>query len=102
MILLNESGSPAAREPRGTSGIENRGQRTYQQRGQSQSQSQSPPVNVGDAERQVSIAAGSILALLGMSRRSVPGILIAGVGGAMIYRGATGHCGMYERLGYDT
>jgi len=58
--------------------------------------------NVGDSERMVSLAAGSILALLGISRRSIPGLIIAGVGGAMIHRGATGHCYMYESMGVDT
>lgn len=99
MILLNESGSRSAGESRGAGTFQSRGQGTSQlQEGQSQARQ----VNVGSAERQVSIAAGSILALLGLSRRSVPGILIAGIGGAMIYRGATGHCGLYERLGLDT
>ena len=59
-------------------------------------------VNVGENERAVSLAAGSIVALLGISRRSVPGLLIAGVGGALIYRGATGHCPIYEALELDT
>src|SRR3954470_1695269 len=58
--------------------------------------------NVGDSERMVSLAAGSILALLGISRRSIPGLIIAGVGGAMIHRGATGHCYMYQSMGVDT
>lgn len=59
-------------------------------------------VNVGNTERNVSLAAGSLLTILGLSRRSVPGLLIAGVGGAMLYRGATGKCPMYSSLGVDT
>jgi uncharacterized membrane protein len=58
--------------------------------------------NVSQAERTVSLAAGSILALLGLSRKSLPGLLVAGVGGSLVYRGVTGHCGMYESLGIDT
>src|SRR5947209_8235840 len=59
-------------------------------------------VNVGQSERAVSVAAGSILALLGVSRRSIPGLLIAGVGAAMVQRGVSGHCSLYSKLGLDT
>jgi uncharacterized membrane protein len=69
---------------------------------QTQPQEQTRPVNVGEGERAVSVAAGSVLALLGLSRRSLPGLLIAGAGGAMLYRGATGHCPVYQALGLDT
>jgi uncharacterized membrane protein len=58
--------------------------------------------NVSQAERTVSLAAGSILAVLGLSRKSLPGLLIAGVGGSLVYRGVTGHCSTYESLGIDT
>lgn len=58
--------------------------------------------NVGRGERIVSTAAGSILALLGLGRRDLTGALIAGVGGALVYRGATGHCPVYERAGVNT
>lgn len=33
---------------------------------------------------------GGLLALVGLSRRSIPGLALATVGGAMIYRGVTG------------
>src|SRR4051812_29675484 len=59
-------------------------------------------VNVGEAERAVSVASGAILALLGLSRRSIPGLLIGGVGAAMLHRGITGHCNMYNSLGINT
>jgi uncharacterized membrane protein len=65
-------------------------------------QGQQPQVNVGSSERAVSVAAGSILALLGLSRRSLPGLLVGGIGGALAYRGATGHCPMYQALEIDT
>jgi len=73
-----------------------------QQFGQHQQQGQQQQQNVSQAERSVSIASGSILALLGLSRKSVPGLVIAGVGGALAYRGVTGHCPMYQSLGIDT
>ncbi len=58
--------------------------------------------NVGDAERIASIAAGAVAVLAGLSRRSVPGLVCAAVGGALVYRGATGHCPAYSLLGVDT
>jgi uncharacterized membrane protein len=67
----------------------------------------SPPaaqeqVNVGGGERTISVAAGSILALLGLGRGGMPGLLIAAVGGGLIYRGASGHCPLYKALDMDT
>jgi len=59
-------------------------------------------VNVGDGERVASVAAGSLLALLGAGRRDLAGLLIAGVGGGLILRGATGRCPMYKSLGLNT
>lgn len=71
--------------------------------GRSNDQTGSPPVpNVGRDERNVSVAAGAILALLGLRRMSLPGCIVAGVGGAMIYRGVTGYCNLYAALGVDT
>src|SRR4051794_3807448 len=63
---------------------------------------QEKKVNVGENERAVSVAAGAILALQGLSRGSIPGLLTAAVGGMLITRGISGHCGMYENLGLDT
>lgn len=58
--------------------------------------------NVASGERIVSAAAGSILTLLGLGRRDLTGALIAGVGGALIYRGATGHCSLYQAAGINS
>jgi uncharacterized membrane protein len=58
--------------------------------------------NVGSAERLVSLAAGSILALEGVGRRDLTGLVIAAVGGAMLHRGATGYCHMYTALKINT
>jgi len=84
----------------GQSGLDRPRTGLVQQRGTRQGQE--PQVNVGSSERTVSVAAGSILALLGLSRRSLPGLLVAGIGGALAYRGATGHCPMYQALDIDT
>lgn len=59
-------------------------------------------VNVAHTERVVSAAAGAALALLGVTRRSVPGLVLAAVGGGLIYRSVTGHCHVYQALGIDT
>ena len=55
-------------------------------------------VNVSDAERMVSVASGAILGMLGIARRGVPGAIIGALGGALIFRGATGYCPMYAAM----
>jgi uncharacterized membrane protein len=67
-----------------------------------QQPAQQKRINIGENERAVSVAAGAILALQGLSRGSIPGLLTAAVGGMLISRGISGHCGMYEKLGLDT
>ena len=59
-------------------------------------------INVGDAERKVSVAAGGALALYGLSRRSWGGALLAAVGGGLVYRGVTGNCPAYQAMGTST
>ncbi len=59
-------------------------------------------VNVGDTERWMSLFGGGALALLGLSWRSLPGLGLAALGGSLLYRGATGHCPMYQTLGVST
>lgn len=88
------------RQSQSPEGTRSEGQQSQQQgRGQGQQQAY---LNVGESERIVSVAAGAILAGLGLSRASLPGLLIAGVGGALIYRGATGHCHAYQALNMNT
>src|SRR3954454_17436747 len=52
----------------------------------------SGPGQLGEDERAVSVAAGPILAVLGLYRRSSPGLLGAAAGGVLIWMGVTGHC----------
>lgn len=59
-------------------------------------------VNVGPKERDVSMAAGAIVALQGLTRGTVTGLVEAAVGGFLVYRGATGHCAVYDTLNLDT
>ena len=59
-------------------------------------------INVGPGERKLCTIAGAALALLGLKRRGLPGLAIAGLGGGLLYRGLTGHCAIYERMGIST
>lgn len=59
-------------------------------------------VNVGRVERWLSMAAGSALAAYAARRRDLPGGLAAAAGAALLYRGATGHCPINERVGRDS
>jgi uncharacterized membrane protein len=61
-----------------------------------------PTVNVGKTERKASLIGGALLTALGLKRLSLPGLLLAFAGGLIAYRGLTGSCGLYERLGIDT
>jgi uncharacterized membrane protein len=58
--------------------------------------------NVGGGERLVSGLAGSILLMQGLERRGLAGLLISGVGSALIHRGVTGRCKAYAALGTST
>ena len=59
-------------------------------------------VNVGETERWASAIGGGLLALYGLSRGSLGGLAAAAAGGALVYRGASGHCPAYAGLGVDT
>jgi uncharacterized membrane protein len=56
-------------------------------------------VNIDEGERWASLIAGSLLAVLGLSRGGRSGALAAVAGGALIYRAARGHSQVYEALG---
>lgn len=58
--------------------------------------------NVGSSERVVSAAAGGALLAYGLKHGGVGGTLMSVLGGAMLYRGATGHCHVYDAAGIDT
>jgi uncharacterized membrane protein len=57
--------------------------------------------NVGSVERLLSMAAGGALAAYGLRRREAAGGAAALAGAALLYRGATGHCDVYQALGID-
>jgi uncharacterized membrane protein len=58
-------------------------------------------VNVGRTERWLSMLAGGALAAYALKRRSSPGSAAALAGAALLYRGATGHCNVYDALGIN-
>jgi uncharacterized membrane protein len=55
-------------------------------------------VNVGNVERWASAVGGGALALYGLTRGTLGGVALALAGGALIYRGASGHCNVYEAM----
>jgi uncharacterized membrane protein len=59
-------------------------------------------MNVGDLERLVSTVGGGALALFGLQRRTLGGLLVAAAGGGLLYRGLTGRCPCYGVLGIST
>ena len=51
--------------------------------------------NVGPAERWASAIGGGALALYGLTRRSIPGAVLAALGASLVYRGVGGYCHVY-------
>lgn len=76
-----------AREQRASSGNAHRGQLQ---------------TNVGEIERQASLLGGTVLAVCGLLRGSLSGLSLAALGGALIWRGYTGHCEMYRVLRHSS
>jgi len=58
--------------------------------------------NVGEVERWISGAIGAALVVHGLKRPSLGSLALAALGGNLIYRGVTGYCGLYDRLGMST
>ena len=65
-------------------------------------QARKPNTNVGEAERWISLIGGSSLVVYGLARRNSAGFGLAALGGSLLWRGATGHCPMYQTLGVNT
>jgi uncharacterized membrane protein len=61
------------------------------------------PVNVGKTERWASVLGGAALAALALrgGRRSKGALGLALAGLPLLWRGATGHCALYQKLGID-
>lgn len=58
--------------------------------------------NVGQSERWASVLAGSALAAYGVGRRDGGGSVLALLGAALVYRGATARCPVYKALSVST
>jgi uncharacterized membrane protein len=58
--------------------------------------------NLSEVERWASIAAGTGLAIYGLSRLKSSGWLYAGIGGLLLRRGVTAHCDLYDAVGMNT
>ena len=59
-------------------------------------------VNVDETERLVSAIGGAAILLTSADLRSLRGLLATLMGASLIYRGVSGHCGMYSVLGIQT
>lgn len=58
-------------------------------------------VNVGKMERWASVLGGAALAAYALKRRGKGGMGLALAGAPLLWRGATGHCSVYEKMGID-
>jgi Protein of unknown function (DUF2892) len=56
-------------------------------------------VNLGDVERGVSLVLGGALVVRALQKMEVLPLALAAVGVGLIFRGASGHCGLYQALG---
>lgn len=59
-------------------------------------------INIGDSERWISEAGGVALAIYGLKRRGLGGLLMTFAGAGLIHRGVTGHCHLYKALSIST
>ncbi len=58
--------------------------------------------NISDVEKWLSLAAGTGLALYGLSRRRTSSWVLTALAGMLLQRGATGHCHVYGAFGVNT
>lgn len=58
-------------------------------------------INVGTVERWASVLGGAALAAFALRRRSKGAMGLALAGAPLLWRGATGHCPVYGKLGID-
>lgn len=58
--------------------------------------------NVSSNERMISALGGGLLAVLGLRRGGVGGLLLAAAGGYLVFRGASGHDPAYAAAGMNT
>jgi hypothetical protein len=69
---------------------------------QNKSQCSQQGMNVADAERMASVAAGTVLTLWGIPRLTrARGLIALALGASLLKRGVTGHCALYHSLGVN-
>jgi len=59
-------------------------------------------INIGYNERMAGAIGGPLLALYGLTRGTPTGLVLAAVGGYLLYRSLTGRCSIYRGLGVTT
>lgn len=59
-------------------------------------------MNISETERMLSTIGGAGLAVWGVSRRGLGGLVLALLGGALVQRGLTGRCQVYRALDINT
>jgi uncharacterized membrane protein len=59
-------------------------------------------INVGSTERILSAAGGALLFTYGLRQGSLSGLLLAAIGGGLIFRGASGYCPYNNAIGRNT
>ena len=58
--------------------------------------------NVSESERAVSAAVGGLFVASGLKKRGVGGLALALIGAELVRRGATGHCMLYDAIGFSS
>jgi hypothetical protein len=61
-----------------------------------------PRINVHQTERVISSLVGGFLLARALTRRSREGTLFGLLGSALVYRGVSGHCQLYQAFGLST
>ncbi|MBK6264363.1 DUF2892 domain-containing protein [Marivirga sp. S37H4] len=59
-------------------------------------------INVGNTERVISLAGGTLLTWYGLRKISIPRLVLTLVGANLVYRGVTAYCPVNEYLGRNT
>lgn len=58
--------------------------------------------NISRDEQKMSLWGGTALLAAGILKGRLSGLLLVGLGASLLYRGSTGHCHLYEAMGFDT
>lgn len=58
--------------------------------------------NVSELEGALSVGMGLLFVIAALFPRSLKQLVMLSLGGGLLYRGMTRHCGVYEAMGVDT